>query len=118
MKTLQLIVVIVFCLVVNVACCCCGEEAGDTFNDAFKCGWHAEGGKMAMEEGKYQEAVKEFEEALKYDPSDIEAMEGLADAYCKVGRYEDAVQYYEKAISISKDKTRLEEKLEEAKNKL
>lgn len=44
-----------------------------------------------------------FQEILKKNPNDYEALVGLGNLYYDIGQFEKAISYYEKAVSIKKD---------------
>ena len=50
--------------------------------------------------GKYEEAAKEFKDALAKDPRSDDACRGLARAYQGIGRLEAAEQTYQRAIEL------------------
>ena len=47
----------------------------------------------------YDEARRNFQEALKVDPNNLEAMQGLGRVYIKMGDFEHAVDTYQKALT-------------------
>jgi len=57
-------------------------------------------GVAFLEEGKWQEGLEAFEEALKIDPQDAEAWNAKGVALLGLGRYEEAIRAYEKALDI------------------
>jgi len=60
---------------------------------------------------KYQEAVKAFSEALKFEPGNIEIITELAEDLSILGNQHDAITYYKKAINIEPDNLALKAKL-------
>lgn len=50
--------------------------------------------------GKYQQAVEEFQRALKTEPGSEDALGGLAEAYTKLGNLAGAEQAYKEAIAL------------------
>ena len=50
---------------------------------------------------KYQEAIIEFEKALKIDPGLAEGYYGLGYAYCSKNQCEASLEYFKKAIELS-----------------
>ncbi len=68
--------------------------------------------------GKYDQAGKEFEKAIKLKPNDVYALYGLGNThYCKA-KYNDAVKVYAKAISINPDYAKVHYSLSLAYSKL
>ncbi len=57
-------------------------------------------GSVYNSTGKYDLAVREFQRAVQSDPSNEEALGGLAEAYVKLGNPVAAEAAYEKAISL------------------
>jgi serine/threonine-protein kinase len=60
-------------------------------------------GILHRDTGKYEEAVKEFHQALQLEPSNPDAYRELALAYEKLGRLEEAEAAYKKAIELKPD---------------
>jgi len=60
---------------------------------------------------KYQEAVKAFSEALKFEPGNIEIITELAEDLSILGNQHDAITYYKKAINIEPNNLALKAKL-------
>ncbi|MDD4954622.1 MAG: tetratricopeptide repeat protein [Candidatus Omnitrophica bacterium] len=54
-----------------------------------------------FKEKKYDEAIAEFEKALKIDPEFAEGYYGLGYAYCYKNQCDAALPYFEKAIELS-----------------
>ncbi|MDD4182544.1 MAG: tetratricopeptide repeat protein [Candidatus Omnitrophica bacterium] len=54
-----------------------------------------------FKEKKYDEAIVEFEKALKIDPNLAEGYYGLGYAYCYKNQCEAAIPYFQKAIELS-----------------
>jgi len=60
---------------------------------------------------KYQEAVKAFSEALKFQPDNVEIISEMAEDLSILGNQQDAITYYKKAIKIEPDNLALKAKL-------
>ena len=60
---------------------------------------------------KYQEAVKAFSEALKFQPDNIEIISELAEDLSILGNQQDAITYYKKALKIEPNNLALKAKL-------
>jgi len=60
---------------------------------------------------KYQEAVKAFSEALKFEPGNIEIITELAEDLSILGNQHDAITYYKKALKIEPNNLALKAKL-------
>lgn len=58
---------------------------------------HAEVGRLMEESGQPQQALEQFELALKLDPHNYEALAGMGEAYFALGNDRDAVRYLESA---------------------
>jgi|CXWL01.1.fsa_nt_gi general secretion pathway protein D len=78
-------------------------------------GWHYNGGRQALDEHRLADALREFKEALAFDPSKQEHHEGMAEAlrlkeardYLEsggklvgLGRSEEALAIYERAVEL------------------
>jgi len=57
--------------------------------------------QMYLERGKTQEAIEQYEEAIRLDPCCLAPHEGLGDTYLMQGRVDEAVGEYEKAIDFA-----------------
>jgi tetratricopeptide (TPR) repeat protein len=55
------------------------------------------------EVGRYEEAIEEFQEALRLDSGYIEVHNNLAVTYDKMGRYEEAIMELQEALRINPD---------------
>ena len=60
-------------------------------------------GEKLKEEGKLQEAIQKYQEALEVDPSFALAHFALAVVFGRVGDHERAVQHGEKAVELDPD---------------
>ena len=58
----------------------------------------AEQGLRLLDEGKPQEAIAYFEQALSANPTDLAALRGMGKALEWLGRFEQAVGYYRRAV--------------------
>lgn len=69
-------------------------------------------------QGKYDQAGKEFKQAIELKPNDVYALYGLGNThYCKA-KYDDAVKIYTKAINIDPDYAKVHYSLSLAYSKL
>ena len=69
-------------------------------------------------QGKYDQAGKEFKQAIEIKPNDVYALYGLGNThYCKA-KYDDAVKIYTKAININPDYAKVHYSLSLAYSKL
>lgn len=60
-------------------------------------------GQKYLLEQDYEQAVVAFNKVIKLDPQQIEAYEGLMDAYSASGNYADAVTTYEKGLAYAQE---------------
>jgi len=67
------------------------KEAQEYFQKGIDC----------FREKKYEEAIAEFEKALKIDPNLAEGYYGLGYAYCYKNQCETSLSYFQKAIELS-----------------
>ena len=65
-----------------------------------------------LNENKYEQAIAEFEKAIKLDPMNVDAYIGLAQAYMGIGDTEQAIETLEKGIAKTGDQ-RLKDMLDE-----
>jgi tetratricopeptide (TPR) repeat protein len=79
---------------------------------------HYNKGIEFYKQGKYDQAGKSFEEAIKIKPNDVYALYGLGNThYCKA-KYDDAVKIYTRAININPDYAKVHYSLSLAYSKL
>jgi predicted TPR repeat methyltransferase len=62
-------------------------------------------GVLLMREGRFQDAIVAFDEALEVRPNFVEAMSNRATALAEVKRYEEAVQGFDQALAIDAEHT-------------
>src|SRR5687768_4303267 len=55
---------------------------------------------LAINSGKYQEAVEYMDKTLAIDPNNIGAYNNKALVLDKTGRYQEAIENYDKALAI------------------
>ncbi len=67
-------------------------------------------GNRFLDELDWESAAAQFEAVLKIDPRNVDAIRGLAEAYCKLGRFDDAVELLESETRFITD-ARLDELL-------
>jgi Tfp pilus assembly protein PilF len=60
-----------------------------------------EKGIEILYQSRYQDAIIEFESAIKTDPESFEAYHYLAASYANLGKHKQAIEYYKKAIEIN-----------------
>lgn len=71
-----------------------GLAAGDSTLSAY------EQAKADFAAARYGLAVKRFQMAMAEDPASIEAVNGLAAAYDKIGRYDLSERFYRRALAM------------------
>lgn len=64
---------------------------------------HAAQGNAYYDQGQFEEAVAEFEEALQLDPDDAETHYNLGLAYEALGKIDEAIAEYQEAIRLDPD---------------
>jgi len=62
---------------------------------------------VAMSKGQYDDAIREFENMLSKDPSNVKAMLNLGIAYYNKGRFSDSERYLKRALPLTKNKNEL-----------
>lgn len=62
--------------------------------------WYNEGNDLGQS-GKYEEAIKAFDEALKINPQFVDAWNNKGFALADLGRYEEAIIAYDEALKIN-----------------
>jgi serine/threonine protein kinase/tetratricopeptide (TPR) repeat protein len=60
-------------------------------------------GRLHSSLGKHDLALQEFQNALKINPRDSEAVKGMAGAFERMGRIQDAESSYKRAIALRPD---------------
>ena len=66
----------------------------------IRAGTHINLGNAFIAEGRIQDAIAEYEQALQLKPDDPDAPFNLATALLRTGRFKDAIEYYEQALRI------------------
>jgi tetratricopeptide (TPR) repeat protein len=64
---------------------------------------HFDSGELLYEQGKYEEAITAFQEALKLNKKDSYYDNALGIAYSAQGNHEEAINAYRKAIQLAPD---------------
>jgi tetratricopeptide (TPR) repeat protein len=75
-----------------------GEEISQRPFNAFL---HSKLAQMYTEDDKYDEAIKQYELAAKYDPTDLNPYWGLGTVYHLRGEYERAISQYKEALKLN-----------------
>lgn len=57
-------------------------------------------GHFFFDEGKYEEAVKNYSRALNIEPENIDALINIGLAYRHLEKYDKAIEYYDKVLEI------------------
>lgn len=65
--------------------------------------------------GRHQQAVQDFDQAIRLNPQDANAYGTRAMAYSFLGKDEEARQDVERAVQLGYDRAALEERIEELK---
>lgn len=63
-------------------------------------------GYKRASEGKYKDAIVAFEEALKMNPKNIDALLNLGNCHGMLGNYQKSIEYNDKIISLSPNEER------------
>ena len=79
---------------------------------------HYNKGIEFYKQGKYDQAGKSFEEAIKIKPNDVYALYGLGNTYYCKAKYDEAVKVYTRAININPDYAKVHYSLSLAYSKL
>ena len=79
---------------------------------------HYNKGIEFYKQGKYDQAGKSFEEAIKIKPNDVYALYGLGNTYYCKAKYDEAVKIYSRAIKINPDYAKVHYSLSLAYSKL
>ncbi len=62
---------------------------------------HSDAGVQLSSAGRWEEAITEFDEAIRLNPRDVLAYYNRAIAYHNFGEYERAIEDYDKALGFS-----------------
>ncbi len=63
--------------------------------------WHLEQGNNFLQQGRYDEAIEEYTEAIRLDPQYALAYHNRGFAYDDLGQLERAIQDYDEAIRLN-----------------
>ncbi len=55
---------------------------------------------LHFRDGRFEQAIKEYHEILKMDPSDINALNMLGDVFSRRGKITEALDYYKQAVQV------------------
>ena len=73
--------------------------SSQTINSTFVSGKIREG-NLLMNESKYEDAIKLYDQVLRIDPTSVEALNGNGLAFNRLGRYEEAITWFDNALKI------------------
>lgn len=62
--------------------------------------YHVKKGNYRLEDGLYEDALKEFNLALKRNPKHVNAHLGIALTYMQMGKNDEALLYFDKALEL------------------
>jgi tetratricopeptide (TPR) repeat protein len=57
-------------------------------------------GSMALEQGRYEEAIEYLDQALAIEPNNFGALTNKGVALDNLGRYQEAIEYYDRVLAI------------------
>jgi hypothetical protein len=80
---------------------CLGGTGGGEFVDLSA----YERGKLHFNAGQFGLAVNHFQSAVRREPASVEALNGLAATYDRLGRYDLSARYYERALAADPEST-------------
>ncbi|NLS91140.1 MAG: tetratricopeptide repeat protein [Planctomycetaceae bacterium] len=76
-------------------------EAALVQDPGFKEGWLA--GAIALKQGKFREAIEQFNTVLEADPTHSLAYHYRGEAWCRLGEYENALRDFDEATRLAPD---------------
>ena len=82
-----------FCLIISVLSGCIGPARGTAE-------WHYYQGNRLVNQSQYDEAIKEYTEAIELDPTSAAAYVNRASAYKRMGQFDLAIGDCNKAIEL------------------
>lgn len=87
-------------LLVTVLSGCASLPRIVILNDPLKAQEHADLASIYEDKGEYDLAIREGEEAVKLDSSNMKALIALGNSHLQKGSYDKAERYYKKAMKI------------------
>ena len=60
-------------------------------------------GNVFLKQGKYEEAINQYKEALRINREHTEAHNNLGSVFLKQGKYQEAINQYKEALRINPD---------------
>ena len=75
------------------------ERAGGKSDNAAE--MHNKEGLAAFSAGKYEEAIRHYNEALRIDPDNARAYNNRGVAHAKMGKFDRAISDYTKALELN-----------------
>ena len=79
------------------------DEGPASFPETLPNAWNNLG-LLATQEGRTDEAIPFFEQALKVSPNNLIALDNLASAYRQQKRWDEARRVLDRALSVSPDR--------------
>jgi tetratricopeptide (TPR) repeat protein len=70
-------------------------------SDVEQAEMHNQDGLALFAAGKYEEAVRHYNEAIKIDPNNVKGYNNRGVAYAKMGKYDQAISDYTKALQLN-----------------
>ena len=64
---------------------------------------HVAEGRVALADGRLEDAASAFESALAVRPDHVETLTGLASVLDRLGRPDEAIQYFQRAAALASD---------------
>ena len=74
------------------------------FSDNKKANEAIQRAEKAFAQRRFDDAINEYKQALKYDPKSYTATLFVGDCYFAQGKYADAIPWFEKAIALDPDR--------------
>jgi superkiller protein 3 len=78
----------------------CGEPPGSG-GEATTAEEHFQLGNQYTQEGRFEEAIAEYQAAIEANPDNVSAMTNLGVAYYNAGRLDEAVTQYQAALELA-----------------
>ncbi len=100
MKYLARIMMVAVITMVCAGITYAGAKHEPTEEDLKKSYEHQTQGNIYDDEGKYDEAIAEYKEALKYNPDDTNTLFNLGIVYLKINKPNEAVKVFSRVVEI------------------
>ena len=100
MRQGYIVVLLIFVVLVGAIIIACGNATEDTAE------WHFNQGNKLAEQGRYEQAIEDYDQAIRLNPEDADAYYNRGIVYYELGQLERAIEDYDEAIRLNPEYTK------------